>query len=218
MRRVVAQAIDKQVLLDIATQGLGVVVNTPIAPSIFGYNPALENESLSYDPEAARAALTETDYNGETVTILTSTFPTYADMATVIQAQLAEIGLNAEIEILDFGGVRATTGEGSYDILITRYDWSDPDILRIHLGTGADGAPNRYHYSNPDLDALLAEGRQTYDMDERFTIYTEAQRVVMDDQAWVPLHMPITKIIVNADITGVEIDNSHVALDDAVVE
>ncbi|MCB9450617.1 MAG: ABC transporter substrate-binding protein [Anaerolineaceae bacterium] len=218
MRQAVAEAIDKQVILDIAAPGMGVIVNELIAPSIFGYVPELESEALPYDVDTARAAVEAAGYVGAEIKILTSNFPTYQNMATIVQAELQEIGLNPTIEVLDFAGVAATANAGEYDIVLTRYDWNDPDLLRIYLSTDSIGRANRYFYSNPELDALTAEGRATFDPAERLAIYTEAQRLLMQDVPWVPLHMTITKIVVNNRLQNVGVVNSHVTFDDATTQ
>lgn len=218
MRRAVAQAVDKQLILDITAPGMGIVVNQPIAPSIFGYVPELETEAPSYDLEAAQAAVAAAGYTDTEIKILTSNFPTYQNMATIVQAQLQAIGLNATIEVLDFAGVTTTANAGEYDIVLTRYDWNDPDLLRIYLSTDSIGRANRYFYSNPALDALTAQGRATLDMAERLTIYTEAQRIVMQDVPWVPLYMTITKVVISNRLQNVQVINSHVIFDDAVTQ
>ncbi len=218
LRHAVAYAVNKQEILDIARDGLGVVINTPLPPSIFGYSPELEEEALTYDPDAARELLAAAGYGPDNpleITILTSTFPTYDAMATVMQAQLAEVGINATIEVLDFGGLAAAASAGEYDIVITRFDWNDPDLLRVYLGSGSSG--NRYGYASPELDALVAEGRQTFDPERRFEIYTQAQRVVMQDLPLLPLHMPITKVVVNNRVQDVALIHSHVSLENASI-
>lgn len=218
MRQAVAQAIRKQEILDIAAEGLGVVVHSPIAPSIFGHNPALETEALTYDQDAAVQLMEEAGYgSGAEISILTSNFPSYQTMATILQAQLLEIGIRSTIEIQDFAAVREIALSGEYDIVLTRYDWNDPDLLRIYLGTESLGRGNRYAYSNPQLDALLTQGRQEFDPEVRFEIYTEAQRIVMQDIPWVMLHMPITKVVMSNRLTNVGLHHSHVVLDNATV-
>lgn len=223
LRRAVAQAIDKQLILDIAAEGLGVVVDVPIPPSIFGYDPEIEAEvraALPYDLEAARAAVETAGYsvdNPLTIRILTSTFPTYDTMAEIIQAQLAEIGINASVEVLDFAGLAAAANAGEYDIVVTRYDWNDPDLLRIYLSEASIGGANRYFYANPELDALTTQGRMTFDPEARLAIYADAQRIVMADLPWVPLHMGITKVVVNNRVQGVRLVNSYVLIDDVTL-
>ncbi len=218
MRRAVAHAINKQEIVDLARDGLGVVTNTPIPPSIFGYNPDLEGEAPAFDPDKARELIADNGYGPDNpleVRLLTSTFPTYDAMATVIQAQLADVGINASIEVLDFGGMVAAAGRGEFDLMITRLDWNDPDLLRVYFAAGASA--NRYGYANPALDALTDQGRQIFDQDQRFAIYTEAQQVLIEDLPIIPLHMPITNVVVNNRVQELEMIHSHVSLENAII-
>jgi len=104
-RRAVAQAINKQDILDIvAPGGLGRITSTPIPPSVLGYNPDLEAGGIAYDPDAAREFFAAAgDLN---VKILSSNFPVNQQVATIVQAQLADVGVDAEIEVLDFAANR----------------------------------------------------------------------------------------------------------------
>ncbi|NPV68994.1 MAG: ABC transporter substrate-binding protein [Anaerolineae bacterium] len=216
LRQAVAHAINKQEIVDLARDGLGVVTNTPIPPSIFGYNPELESETPVFDLEAARRLVAAAGYGPEKpleITLLTSTFPTYEAMATVVQAQLAAVGITVNIEVLDYGGMVAAAGEGNFDLMLTRLDWNDPDLLRVYFA--ADASANRYGYANPEFDALTNEGRRTFDPEARFAIYTEAQRIMLQDLPIIPLHMPITNVVVNNRIEGVELVHSHISLENA---
>lgn len=217
IRKAVAMAINKEDILTLAIQGLGVVVHTPIPPSIFGYNPALESEVVEYDPVAAGRVIEAAGIEGTKVKILTSNFPTYRTMATILQSELEQIGLSGEIEVLDFGAMIGAASAGRYDIVLTRYTWNDPDLLRIYLGTESIGRSNRYRYSNKKLDELTSAGKREFDPSKRYEIYTEAQRIVMQDLPWIPLHMPITKVAVNNRISNIQIVNNHVILDNAVL-
>lgn len=214
VRQIIAQAIDKQIIVDIAVPGLAVPVDSPIPPSIYGYNGDLVG--MAYDPEAARAALETVEVG--TLTILTSTYPTNQTIATIIQAQLSEIGIDAEIEVLDFAASREAASAGDYDLLVTNYNWNDPDLLRLYLSTESISAPNYYFYSNADFDALVQQGRTTYDDAARYEIYTQAQQIVMEELPWIPLYMPITKVVVNNRIANVSLLNTHVVLDSAQIE
>lgn len=218
VRQALAQAINRDEVLLISADGLGIVANTPLPSNIFGYAEALEVDGVSYDPTAAQATLTELGYGADnplSLTILTSTFPTFQSIATVIQAQFAAIGVNAEVEVLDFSAVRDMAIAGDYDILVTRWDWNDADVLRRYLGTENIGDTNRYAYSNPELDALFAAGQQEFDDDARAAIYLEAQQIILRDLPILSLYVPITKVVVSNRLQDVGLLHSHVILDTA---
>lgn len=212
MRQAVAMAVRKAEIVEIAASGKAEVVHSPIPPTIFGHNPDLEADAFAYDQDAARDLIAAAGYEGESVTLLASTYPTHQTIATLLQAQLVEIGLNVELEILDYAGMRAAASAGEYDMVVTRYAWNDPDLLRLYLAT--EGESNRYFYSSAAFDEQVALGRRTFDLDERYAIYTEAQRIAMREVPIVPIYMSITTIVVRNTLEGVGVLHNHVLLDD----
>ena len=220
LRQAVAHATQKQDILTIAADSMGVLTNTPLPPTIFGYDPALEAERLAYDPDAARALLADAGYTPENplaVRLLTLTSPTYQTIATVLQAQLAEVGIAANIEALDYGGLLSAMNDGDYDMVVLRYGWNDPDVLRVYLSEAAIGGSNRYFYANPEFDALVAEGRRAFDPEARLEAYREAQRILMTDVPWLPLYVPVTSVVVNNRVQNVEVVHSYVTLENAEI-
>ncbi len=218
-RRAIEQAINKDDILALAVSGLGEVVNSPLPPTIFGFDETLDGEGMGYDPEAAQQRLADSGVViDRPLTILTSTFPTFEAIGVILQAQLAALGISAEISVLDFSTVTEVALAGEYDMLITRFDWNDPDVLWRYLSTDNLGNTNRYFYSNAALDALLAEGRQTFDQNARMAVYGEAQRLIMEDTPLVPLYMPLTLVVVSDRVQNVDLLHSHVVLENADVQ
>jgi ABC-type transport system substrate-binding protein len=81
--------------------------------------------------------------------LLTSNRAPNEAIATLIQSQLQAIGVPMEIQQLDSRAVMDATTAGAFDLLLWRFEWSDPDGLRIFLGSDAIGGTNRTAYSNP---------------------------------------------------------------------
>ncbi len=220
VRQALAQAINRDEVLLIASDGLGIVANTPLPSNIFGYSEELEADAIVYDPEAAQATLAEAGFGSDnplSVTILTSTFPTFQSIATVIQAQWAAVGVNAEVEVLDFSVVRDMAIEGDYDMLVTRWDWNDADVLRRYLGTESIPSTNRFAYSNPELDELFMLGRQEFDPEARTAIYADVQRIIQRDLPILSLYWPVTQVVYNNRLQDVGLLHSHVVLDAATL-
>jgi peptide/nickel transport system substrate-binding protein len=218
VRRAVEQAINKDDIVAVAAEGVGEVTGSPLPPTIFGYDEAIAASSPTFDVAAAQAGLTEAGVQTPlNVKILTSAFPTYEAIAVVMQAQLAALGINAEITVLDFAAVREAALSGDYDLLITRYDWNDPDVLWRYFGTDNQGDTNRLFYSNPALDELLVEGRTTFDQDARYEVYNEAQQLLLEDAPMIPLYVPVTIVVVSDRLQNTSLLHSHVVLEDATV-
>jgi peptide/nickel transport system substrate-binding protein len=218
LRQAVAMAVNKVDMQIIAAPGLSQLVNTPLPPTIFGYDEELEAEALAYDVDAAKALVAASDYDGETILIISSTYPLFRPITTILQAQLVEIGINAEIQILDRAANTEAAAAGEYDIMVTLYNWNDPDVLRMYLHSDSIGGRNRYFYSNTEFDELVIAGKSEFDAETRFAIYGDAQRIIMDEVPWLPLFMTVQKVVINNRIQNAEIINSAVILDNAIVD
>jgi peptide/nickel transport system substrate-binding protein len=70
--------------------------------------------------------------------------------------------------------------KGDFDAGVMSWGYgADPDGLTPKFST--DGETNGGGYSNPELDALLEEGRTSLDQDTRAEIYSELQAILADD-------------------------------------
>jgi len=63
------------------------------------------------------------------------------------------------------------------------------------------GSTNRQGYSNPEIDALIVEARQTVDDDARRALLQQASKMAMEDYATVPLHFEMTPWAYSPDFT-----------------
>jgi len=107
MRRALTMGIDRQALIDAVRNGLGEVANGPIGPWNPAYDPDLA--PLPFSPDSAATTLDRlgwTDPDGDgwrerggkplRFTLMTSQRDTYRDIATIVQAQLAKIGVRVD--------------------------------------------------------------------------------------------------------------------------
>ena len=65
----------------------------------------------------------------------------------------------------------------------------DP-VYTLYLLAHSEGVSNRMKYSNPELDALIDEARQTLDRDKRLALMEKAQEIWMDDAPWLTVAYP----------------------------
>jgi peptide/nickel transport system substrate-binding protein len=218
VRKAIAHAIDREEIVSTLFEGgLAEAASTPLPPSVPGYNEELEAKSPQFDQETAKSLLEEAGWiegddgirekDGTKMQpqLYTSTSATLGQLATLIQGQLRNVGVDVVINQLETAALLDFTPKGEHDMLLLTWGWSDPDVLFLFLSTDRMGSSNRVHYSNPDFDALLVEGQQTLDQDARMEVYYKAQEILLEDLPWVPLYMPITKTAVNKRIQGLQV-------------
>ena len=110
-------------------------------------------------------------------------------MAQIMQAQLEEIGITAEIKVLEWGAYLNGLQEQKHDMFELGWVSSVPDPNFAISGLLESGAGSNYTFSSdPKLDELLAKGRETPDGPERAEIYRQAQLEINEYCPMVFLH------------------------------
>lgn len=140
------------------------------------------------DLEKARALLAEAGYpDGFKMTItMGRPAPTYNAAAEVTKAALKQIGIDAQIDGMEWGTwVDKVINEKDFESTITGWhSFIDPDqYLYPQFHTGEFW--NWYSYSNPEVDKLLEEGRTSLDQERRKEIYLQLQRMLAEEAVYV---------------------------------
>jgi peptide/nickel transport system substrate-binding protein len=217
VRQALSHAVDKTQIVQTALGGLGAVANTPLMPSMLGYNPDLGSYGQSYDPSKAKTLLLAAGFtqaadgswqrDGKKLAgkLLTSSRAPNEAIATVLQSQLKAIGVPVEIQQLDSAAVQTATNEGAFDLLLWRFEWTDSDGLSIFLASSRIRQTNRVFYSNKSVDSLFERGQSEYDSAKRSQIYQDAQKVILAEAPWQPLYSPIEGMAIRNRVTGIKI-------------
>ena len=100
LRLAVAHAIDKEGVMIGAVEGKGVVAQAIYANFVPGYD--FDYEGPAYDPELSKQLLAEAGYpNGLELTVKANSSSAYAKPLEIVQAYLAEVGINIHIELME---------------------------------------------------------------------------------------------------------------------
>lgn len=187
VRQAIVYAIDRQAIIDALFTGSGYPSTAPLAPVTFGYSDLGEIEQ---DLELAKSLLAEAGYPDgfDTKIITTERYQNGIELAEIISQQLAEIGINAEIEVWEWSALSAswngiTADEFDQPIFIMGAGPSMRDAdggLRGLYTTSETGLNDRNYgfYSNAEVDALIEQGMQETDQQKRVEIYKEAMEIL----------------------------------------
>lgn len=187
VRQAIVYAIDRQAIIDALFTGSGYPSTAPLAPVTFGYSDLGEIEQ---DLELAKSLLAEAGYPDgfDTKIITTERYQNGIELAEIISQQLAEIGINAKIEVWEWSALSAswngiTADEFDQPIFIMGAGPSMRDAdggLRGLYTTSETGLNDRNYgfYSNAEVDALIEQGMQETDQQKRVEIYKEAMEIL----------------------------------------
>ncbi len=196
VRQAVYQAINAQGIQRQIMRGNSVLAGSIYPPKTNGYTPELDENRLPFDLDAAKALMQEAGFeDGFTVTLdCTNNF--YANDEAICQAlvpMLAQIGIKVELNLRPSGPAFGAmlNRETSFFMLGFGVPTLDAEYLfRFLLSTpdGSLGTWNFTEYSNPEIDAMIAEVGVTIDPEARNALMAEIIQRTTDEYIYVPLH------------------------------
>ncbi|WP_119071111.1 ABC transporter substrate-binding protein [Aggregatilinea lenta] len=189
VREAVAYAIDRYAVINTALSGQGQPIYGMAVPqNSIAYDPQFDSY-FEYDPDKAKELLAEAGYaDGFSARLLsTSQYGMHEQTAVAVQAELAKIGIDLELDLPDWATRIEQNLAGDYDLLVvgTAGDVADPDYLSDYYQSGDIRLNNAPGYANARVDELLELGRTTIDPEERKAIYGELQEIVLEDSPLV---------------------------------
>jgi len=205
VRQAINHAVDAETIVDVLLEGFGFPATSPISSQVFGSNPDLE--AYDFDPERARQLLADAGLaGGFSTTLWTNDNPVRIQIAEIVQAQLADIGINVDVQVLEWSTYLADTAAGAHDMFILGWVTvtadADYGLYALFHSSNFGSAGNRTFWSSDRLDELLDLGRRTVDQDERLAIYYEAQEIINAEAPWIFLNTSIEANATRANVTG----------------
>ena len=207
VRQAFAMAIDKQRFVDNFYPRGSIVADQFMPPSIFGYTP--EVEWWEYDPEMAKQILEEEGVLPGFQTTITyrdvvrSYLPEPGVVAVDFQAQLAAIGVEVEIVVMESGAFLDASDAGEIDgfhMLGWGADYPDAtNFLDFHFGSGAS---DQFGDGHEDIWDALARGAALADFDDRYPIYIEANELIKQHVPMIPIAHGGSGTAFLADVVG----------------
>ena len=186
VRQAINYATNKEAIVKVAYADCAEPLSGPLPQNINGYNPDLT--PYPYDVEKARELLAEAGYpDGFTSTLYISDKEIDTKLATVLQAQLKDVGITVDIQVIEWGTFLQKTAEGLPMFLLgwTTVTADADNGLYANFHSSAWGSQgNRCFYKNEEVDRLLDEGRAEFDQEARTKLYQEACQIIYDDAAW----------------------------------
>ncbi len=193
VRRAISMAINRAELVKYLYQGHAQVANGPLPSFIPGYDSTLK--PLAYNPTEAKRLLAEAGYKDFSFNFITySNARPYnpvngVKLAEAVQAELLKIGVKTNIKVYPWKEYKDVLFKGEEGDAFF-YGWigdnGDADNFLSLLDSGQiDASLNSAKYKNPKVDELLKKGTLTSNVKERAKIYSDMQKIVIDEAPWV---------------------------------
>lgn len=208
VRQAINYAINKEDVLTATINNEGKTTNAYIGEAAIGYYDTAVN--YEYNPEKAKELLKEAGLEGGFTFTAFVASDARARSATVIQANLAELGITMKIEQMEASTYYERTGKGEHDAFLG--GWvanAEPDNTYRPLLTSEKAGPggNRSFYKNPEVDALVDDAATNRDKDQVAEDYKQITAIASGDAIWCPLYTPSGMIARNANLQGMIISS-----------
>ncbi len=198
VRQAINYAIDRKALVEAIQEGFAVAGIGPIPPALKQFwSESIKKYPETADIEKAKQLLAEAGYPDGFETTLLNFFPWGLPVATVIQAQLAKVGIKVEINNMEFGaGAEQLLVKRSYDMAL--HDWAGTGAPTPFGVVGQFYDPtkvgvwqwNLQNVKDPILEWLIAELVVQPDLDAQKGVSDALQRRVIEEGYGVILFYP----------------------------
>lgn len=196
LRRAIAHAIDVKGLVAAVTQGAAEPNPSPI-PRSSPFHGAAQKQAVPHDLAAAKRLLGEAGYRGQPIRILANKrFQSMFDGAVLAQAMLQQVGMNVEIEVIEWGAQLDRYIKGDYQVMSFSYSARLDPSLSYEMFSGPKATQPRKVWDDPEAQKLIQESMVTVDRVRRQAIFDELHRRMLDA-------VPIIVLYNGVEIAGV---------------
>ncbi|MDA1061917.1 MAG: peptide ABC transporter substrate-binding protein [Chloroflexi bacterium] len=207
VRRALGLSIDRALVADVTFNNMLSPATGILMPELPGYTPG--DKSLPFDPEEGRRLIAASKYGSAealppiVITEVGGGAEGRIDTQAFIEQWKQELGIDVRIQQTDFATFLADQDSGRLQMFNAGWimDYPDPeDILDLKFHSGS--SLNDVNYDNADVDALLEQARVEQDPGARLTLYQQAEQLIIDDAAWLPLYFSQSHVVVNEAVSG----------------
>jgi len=210
VRRALSEAIDREFITRKLMRAGQAPAYAFVPPGTAGYRYGAHvfwsGQTRARRVADARRSLLQAGYgpdNPLTFQIKTSNNPDSILISQAVQADWAEIGVNAKVIQNESQIAFAAYRMRDFDVGIMNWyaDFNDATTF-LDLFKSDTGGQNYGDYKNPTYDALLNAADQEPDIEKRADLLSQAEQVMLNDEATIPLFFVVNRNLVATKVTG----------------
>ncbi|HBH35351.1 MAG TPA: peptide ABC transporter substrate-binding protein [Gammaproteobacteria bacterium] len=191
IREAIAHAIDRRAILHYVFHDRARLANALFPPEHQLAERSLQ--AIRHDQQRARDLLSQAGYDAQhplTLTYKTSSDPFRLRLATIIQYQLAEVGVEVLIKSYDWGTFFGDIKSGNFQLYsLTWVGIKTPDTFRyiFHSDSVPPAGANRGRYRSQEADSLIESAEAQQQIEQQIPLYRQLQLKLLSDLPYVPL-------------------------------
>ena len=206
LRQAVCYALNRDDIIALGADGAGIATANTIPVCTEYYK---DFEGYQQNIEKAKELMKEAGYEGGlTITMKTSQSSIYSKPTQVIQSQLAEIGIEVNIELMERAAyLEETQTACNYEatFYVITNNITDPDyIMTRRFHSKMEGGGNNFTlFKDENLDKLIDQARGESDKAKRQELYDQINEILYENAVIDPMYEGMTRIAFNSNLQGV---------------
>ncbi len=206
VRQAIAYALDRATIIKYVMGETARPASAILPPTHWAGNPGLQ--TIPYDPDKARALLAQAGFSAAQparITYKTSNDPFRVRLATVIQHQLRQVGIEVDIRSYDWGTFYGDIKAGRFQMYsLSWVGIKSPDIFSyaFHSKSMPPEGANRGRFRNTEVDHLIDAAQVEPDRDKMAQDYRQLQAILLRELPYVPLWYEDHYVVTRNDIHG----------------
>lgn len=186
VRKAIALALDTAGITQAVYGSLGTVADSSLIPGVEGYKSVGVNE---YDPEQAKQLLADAGYAEGDISLLMvfPSMPANDKAATIVQAMLAEVGINITVESGDFATVIPRLMNNECELSLFGTGGGTYTATDIYATVGATSTNAGARCTDETFNEYLTSGSTEMDPELRAENYNKAQDALAETYRFVPI-------------------------------
>lgn len=205
VRRALAHAVNVPQMIQYLLYGFGIQSTGIFTPQMWFFDP--EVEPFAYDPALAvemlesagwrrgRDGILEKDGMRFSFTLITNNAnEVRRDVATLIQDDLREVGIEVKIELYEWAVfISRFVNKAEFDAVVLGWSLPQDDFDQFQIWHSSQAQPERLNvvgYNNPEVDRLLEAIRQEFNRERVIEMASRIQNKIFQDQPYLFLFVP----------------------------
>jgi len=205
VRQALCYAVDKAGILELISDGHGTEIGSSMFPSFGKYYMEELNDVYPHDVEKAKALLAEAGYaDGFTFTItVPSNYTQHVDTAQVIVEQLKEVGVTAEIQLVEWDTWLSDVYAGrNYETTVIGVDASTLCANALLSRFESSAGNNFTNFNSAAYDQAIANANAELDDAKRTEYYKQCEQILTEEAANVYIQDIPEFVVLNKKYSG----------------
>jgi len=210
IRQAIVLSLDMKQIVEAASEGLAQVNNAAIHPSSLYYS-AQQKKGYEYNPAKAKLLLQQAGYHGQPIVIQANKrahVPSYA-VAVLSQAMMQAVGINAQIEVLEWATQLDRYNSGKYQMSSFSYSSRLDPALSYEQFSGDKLKQPRKVWDDPAAQKLIDESFVESDTKKRQVLFDQLHAMMLTKVPMIMLYNVTDSWAVRKRITGFTVWESN---------